>query len=646
MPDKTPLTIVVVDDTEASRYAVSRMLRRANYEVREATNGRDALRLTAEKPDLIILDVNLPDMSGYEVCRKIKEDPATASTPVLHLSASFVQSEDRAEGLEGGADGYLTYPLEPRELLANVEALLRVRQAEKAERDQRELLRVTLSSIGDGVISTDAVGTVTFINPVAQALTGWGEEAVGRPLKEVFRIVNEETGEPPAENPVDRVIRSGRIAGLANHSLLVSRDGTRRPIDDTASPILDDAGRFVGVVLVLRDVTDRRRLEAELQRRADDLVDRDRRKDEFLAMLAHELRNPLAPLRNTIHVLRMRTPDAAEMERAGELMERQVCHLVRLVDDLLDVSRITRGKVELRKLRLDLGTVVGRAVEGTRPFLEERRHRLEVSPPAEPLELDADPARLEQVLANLLNNAAKFTPPGGNIRLTAGREGEQAVIRVRDDGIGIRPDMIAHVFDLFQQADRVPGRVSEGLGIGLSLVRSLVEMHGGTVGVSSPGPDRGSEFVVRLPAPPKASAAASLVRVAGNEGGAARPLRVLVTDDNADSADSLALLLRLEGHDVRTANDGPKALEAARGFRPHVVFLDIALPNGMDGHEVARRLRQEPGMEKAVLIAITGYGQPEDVARAEAAGMDHHVTKPADPAALRRLLAAVPASRS
>ena len=399
-------------------------------------------------------------------------------------------------------------------------------------------------------------------------------------------------------------------------------------------------------MLVLRDVTDRRRLEAELQRRADDLVDRDRRKDEFLAMLAHELRNPLAPLRNTIHVLRMRTPDAAEMERAGELMERQVCHLVRLVDDLLDVSRITRGKVELRKLRLDLGTVVGRAVEGTRPFLEERRHRLEVSPPAEPLELDADPARLEQVLANLLNNAAKFTPPGGNIRLTAGREGEQAVIRVRDDGIGIRPDMLRARFRPLSPGRPVPGRASEGLGIGLSLVRSLVEMHGGTVGVSSPGPDRGSEFVVRLPAPPKASAAASLARVAGNEAGAARPLRVLVTDDNADSADSLALLLRLEGHDVRTANDGPKALEAARGFRPHVIFLDIALPNGMDGHEVARRLRQEPGMEKAVLIAITGYGQPEDVARAEAAGMDHHVTKPADPAALRRLLAAVPASRS
>ena len=250
-------------------------------------------------------------------------------------------------------------------------------------------------------------------------------------------------------------------------------------------------------------------------------------------------------------------------------------------------------------------------------------------------------------MANLLNNAAKYTPPGGNIRLTAGREGAEAVVRVRDDGIGIRPDVIAHIFDLFQQADRVPGRVSEGLGIGLSLVRSLVEMHGGTVGVSSPGPDRGSEFVVRLPVPAKASDGSAAAGVRQEEkSGAARPLRVLITDDNIDSADSLALLLRFDGHEVRTANDGPAALEAAWDFRPEVVFLDIALPNGMDGYEVARRLRKETGLEKAVLIAMTGYGQPEDVARAAAAGMDHHVTKPADPAALRRLLVAVAETRS
>lgn len=326
-------------------------------------------------------------------------------------------------------------------------------------------------------------------------------------------------------------------------------------------------------------------------------------------------------------------------------MERQVGHLVRLVDDLLDVSRITRGKVELRKVRLDLAAVMARAVEGVRPFLEDRQHHLEVSPPAEALELDADPARIEQVLANLLNNAAKYTPPGGHIGLSAVREGDEAVIRVRDDGIGIRADVIGHIFDLFQQADRVPGRVSEGLGIGLSLVRSLVEMHGGTVEASSAGADRGSEFVVRLPVLPKAAgggaATGGIDRTAEEPAAVARPLRVLVTDDNVDSADSLAMLLRLEGHEVRTAHDGPQALEAARAFRPHVVFLDIALPKGMDGHEVARRLRREPGLEKMVLVAMTGYGQPEDRARAETAGMDHHVTKPADPAAIHRLLATV-----
>lgn len=640
-------TIVVVDDTEASRYAVSRILRQAHFEVREATTGAEALRLAGEKPDLVVLDVNLPDMSGYDVCRRIKADPATAATPVLHLSASFVQSEDRSEGLECGADGYLTYPLEPRELVAHVEALLRVRRAEKAAREQRELLRVTLSSIGDGVMATDTSGVVTFINVVARALTGWEEDAVGRPLKEVFQTVNERTGEPPDDNPVDRVIRTGKVAGLANHTLLIARDGTRRPIDDTASPILSDGGDFVGVVLVFRDVTERRRLEAELQRRSEDLVDRDRRKDEFLAMLAHELRNPLAPICNIIQVLRLKYGGDSAVGQAGEIMERQLAHLVRLVDDLLDVSRITRGKFELRKVPLELGSVLATTVEGVREFVDRRKHRLEVVPPPGPLYLEADPVRLEQVLSNLLTNAAKYTPPGGHIRLTAERVGAEAVVRVQDNGIGIRPEMLGHVFDLFQQADRVPGRVSEGLGIGLSLVRSLVEMHGGTVSVSSPGPGQGSEFVVRLPAVAGAPPAAGVgeERVAGKNP-AGRPLRVLITDDNTDSADSMALLLRIGGHEVRTANDGPEALETARLFLPHVVFLDIALPKGMDGHEVARRLRKEPGLEKVVLIAMTGYGQPEDVTRARAAGMDHHVTKPADPAALLRLLAAVPRPQS
>jgi signal transduction histidine kinase len=260
---------------------------------------------------------------------------------------------------------------------------------------------------------------------------------------------------------VDKVIAAGRSAGLANHTVLIARDGSRRPIDDSAAPIRDDEGRFVGVVLVFRDVTERRRLEGELQRRSEALQDADRRKDEFLAMLAHELRNPLAPIRNMLQVLKRRLGADQESQQVGEVMERQLGHLVRLVEDLMDVSRITRGKVELRREPVALSVAVSRALEAARPLLEERQHALEVALPPEEVTLDADPAWLEQILSNLLTNAAKYTPPGGHVRLSANREGAQAVVRVRDDGIGIRREMMPRLFEMFQQADRVPGRVSE-----------------------------------------------------------------------------------------------------------------------------------------------------------------------------------------
>jgi PAS domain S-box-containing protein len=637
MSEKPPATILLVDDRASNRYAVSRILQKAGYTVLEADTGAGGLRLAAGRPDLVILDINLPDVSGLEVCRQLRAAPATASVPILHLSASLVGSEARSKGLEGGADGYLVYPLEPRELIATVEALLRIRRAEQEARAQRELLRVTLSSIGDGVVATDPAAVITFINPVAQALTGWAEaEAIGRPLTEVFRAVNEETGRP-VEDPVGKVIRSGRLAGLANHSLLVARDGTRRPVDDTAAPILDEEGRFVGVVLVFRDVAERRRLEEELRLRSADLIERDRRKDEFLAMLAHELRNPLAPIRNSIQVLRQKYPGDAEADHLRAVMERQVSHLVRLVDDLLDVSRISRGKLDLRKEPVDLGALLARSVEAVRPVIEERGHALEVMTPAAPLLLEADPARLEQVLGNLLTNAARYTPPGGHVWLKGEREGVEAVVRVRDDGIGIRAEMLPRLFEMFQQADRLPGHVAEGLGLGLSLVRTLVEMHGGRVSAASAGPGRGSEFVVRLPLPAE-SAAERLPRAAAAPEPPGRPLRVLVVDDNVDAGETLTLLLELSGDDARHARDGPEALRLAGEFLPEVVLLDIGLPQGMDGYEVGRRLRALPGLDKAWLVALTGYGQVDDHERSRAAGFAAHLVKPADPALLRELL--------
>jgi len=352
-------------------------------------------------------------------------------------------------------------------------------------------------------------------------------------------------------------------------------------------------------------------------------------------MLAHELRNPLAPVLNALHVLG-RESDPARVARARDMAERQVRHMARLVDDLLDISRITRGKIQLRKEPVDVHQIVARAVDCTRPLIEAQRHRLEVKLLPEPVYLEADPTRLEQILANLLNNAAKYTEPGGRIWLTTERDNSEVVVRVRDTGIGIPPDMLPRVFEMFIQVDRSLDRAQGGLGIGLTLVRSLVEMHGGSVEARSAGPGKGSEFAIRLPV------LQQLPAEMGESGpepplAAGERLRVLMVDDNADAAASVAMLLELEGHRVFLAHDGYAALEASRVHRPDVILLDIGLP-GMNGYEAARQLRQQPGMMDVLLVAMTGYGQAEDRRRSSEAGFDHHLVKPVDPDELQELL--------
>ena len=378
------------------------------------------------------------------------------------------------------------------------------------------------------------------------------------------------------------------------------------------------------------------RQHAELERLYREARESDRRKDEFLAMLAHELRNPLAPIRNAVRVLRL-SDDRPTQERMGEVIERQVGHMARLLDDLLDVSRISRGRIALRREPVDLGAAVGRAVEAVRPSLEGRGLTLEVEPAPAPATLDADPTRLEQVLVNLLTNAVKYTDPGGSIRVGLETGPAEAVLRVRDTGVGIAPEMLPRVFDLFAQADRSLDRSQGGLGIGLTLVRLLVELHGGTVTVSSPGVGQGSEFVVHLPAATTTNPAAPAPG-AGPADGSAR--RVLVVDDNVPAAESLAMLVRLSGHEARVVHDGTAALALAPEFRPDVVLLDIGLP-GMDGYEVARRLRSVPGTPPSLLlIAVTGYGREDDRLRSRDAGIDHHLVKPVDFAVLEGLVAA------
>ncbi len=516
-------------------------------------------------------------------------------------------------------------------------------------RRERERFRITLASIGDAVIVTDARGRVTFLNAVAEALTGWTEGAPGRELPEVFRIVNEQTGEA-AENPVSKVLREGVVVGLANHTVLAARDGTVRPIEDSAAPIKDETGQTLGVVLVFHDVTEQRASEKTLRRLYAELQEADRKKDEFLAMLAHELRNPLAPLRNAVCILRLRGTDAATAERAKDIMERQIRHMVRLVDDLLDVSRIMQGKIELRKEPVEVATVVARAVENAQPAIDAQGHQLTVSLRPEPVWVDADPVRLAQVIGNLLTNSAKYMDGGGRIRLDAARQGEELVLRVRDSGIGIAPEFLPRMFDLFVQAEHGVGRAQGGLGIGLTLVRRLVEMHGGSVTAHSEGIGKGSEFVVRLPLHQLQIADCRLQNEKAGESAAAssnlqsaicnlQSRKILVVDDNVDAADSLAVLLRHQGQDVRVAHDGPSALDAARTDPPEMVFLDIGLP-GMDGYEVARRLRANPALAGAKLVALTGYGQEEDRRRSQEAGFDLHLVKPADPAAVEHLLQA------
>lgn len=804
--------------------------------------------------------------------------------------------------------------------------------------EQREKLHVTLSSIGDAVISTDANGRVNFLNPIAQQLVGCElHEAANRPLTEVFHVVNEGT-RLPVENPALQALRDGRIVGLANHTVLIAKDGSEHPIDDSAAPIRDAEGRVIGSILVFRDISERKRAQEELrqsearfrqladampqivwaaqpdgntdyinrrwheftglpgemvnkgweriihpddaqvarerwaaslrsgapfemeirlldrrnqeyrwhlnrtvavlsetgevarwfgtstdihvQKRAaessrflaeasaalasvvdyqstlqkvvklavpyfadwsavdvvedgelkrlavahqdaakielihkivqeyppdpqspggalavlrsgepklvseisDDLLERgakderhsrlirslglksyicvplvvsgsslgvltfataesgrrytdadlslaldlthraaiaientrlyqalketDRRKDEFLATLAHELRNPLAPIRNSLQILKMTRVDAAVLQQTREMIERQVHHLVRLVDDLLDVSRVMRGKIELRREMVELASVVARAVETAKPLIEAQNHVFNISFPDESLLLDADPVRLAQVVGNLLTNSAKYTESNGRIELSVRREDNRAIMTIRDNGIGIAPDMLPHVFELFVQADHASTKAQGGLGIGLTLVKSLVELHGGTVQASSAGLGQGAEFSVRLP----------LIERTQNEQPHSTEVetrkvitpsghRLLVVDDNQDAAVSLSMLLQLQGHEVRAANDGVTALKIAEEFRPDIIFLDIGMP-AMDGYEVARRVRKMPGLEKAVLAALTGWGQPEDRRRTSEAGFDHHLVKPPEPMTIEKIIASLPKRNS
>jgi PAS domain S-box-containing protein len=421
-------------------------------------------------------------------------------------------------------------------------------------------------------------------------------------------------------------------SGQRGELTLRAADGELVPVFCALNRInLDGSDVFCLIVTDLTNQHHREELQAE-----------SRRKDEFLAMLAHELRNPIAPIRNAAELLRLKGLADPALQRARAVIDRQVTQLARLVDDLLDVSRIRSGKIRLNREPVDLASVISFAVETARPLIEERNHQLELDLPAELMMVEGDAARLSQVLANLLNNAAKFTPARGFIWVEVQREQGEARIAVRDSGVGISEDMAPRLFDLFAQAESTLGRSQGGLGIGLTLVRSLVEMHGGSVKVHSDGIGKGSEFVVRLPLL-AADALPTGNRSEPTTTGQPVSRRVLVVDDNVDIADTFKMLIECSGHDVRMVTDGDSALREARDFRPEVMFLDIGLP-GRDGYEISRELRQMPELEGLVLIAVTGYGQPEDRNRSREAGFDHHWVKPIDFDQLDKLWASLKSS--
>jgi two-component system, chemotaxis family, CheB/CheR fusion protein len=488
-------------------------------------------------------------------------------------------------------------------------------------------LAAIVASSDDAIISKTLDGRIQSWNAGATRIFGYEEsEVVGKPITIII---------PPELHDEERsILKMVRQGERVDHfdTIRVTKDGRRIAISLTVSPVRDSQGTIVGASKVARDVSQRkateqalRESEQRLRASEEALRDADRRKDEFLALLAHELRNPLAPIRYALAANKKEGRTQDQQKRAEEVIERQVSHMSRLLDDLLDVSRITRGTLELKKSPTELTLLVGSAIETARPILDSKRHTLALDLPKQAVRLDADPVRLAQVFSNLLINAAKYTDPGGRIQLRATQQGSEVLIAISDNGIGISDDMKPRLFTLFSQAQSAVGRSEGGLGVGLSLVRGLVSLHGGSVEALSDGPGKGSEFVVRIPVGASLECSESDAVTDVPVPGAG--LKILVVDDSRDAADTCAILLELSGHHVQTAYTAQRALELAETFRPHLFLLDIGLPD-LDGYQLARKIRATPWGRGAVLIAVTGWGQDADRRRAFDAGFDHHLTKP------------------
>ncbi|HEV8640101.1 MAG TPA: response regulator [Methylomirabilota bacterium] len=642
MVEAPRVLIVNVDDYEPARYARTQILCQAGFQVKEASTGNDALRLAAsEHPAVILLDVNLPDMSGFEVCRRLKADPATSLVPILHLSATFVNAVYLALGLEGGADGYLTEPVEPPVLIATVNALLRMRRTEDALRAAARRWQTTFDAISEGIAILNTSGTILQCNEAFLRIFGRPpSEIVGRPIWELWDF-------PPE-----------RMEQLSFWRLLKNRQ--RQTLDlsfgdrwfqVTVDPVEDD-GLFIGAVYIVSDINERKRAEEERvvllareQTARAEAEAANRAKDEFLATLSHELRTPLQSMVGWTRLLRTGMLDEAARDHALEVLERNIKLQAQLIEDLLDVSRIIAGALRLEARPVDLVEVVTAAIDSVRPVAEAKGVRLEADLAGGVGSLLGDPARLQQVVWNLLSNAVKFTPPGGSVEVRLARAESQIHLTVTDTGQGIGPEFLPYVFDRFRQAESTPSRSHGGLGLGLAIARHLVELHGGTVRADSRGPGRGATFTVSLPlravglggdtwsaAPTENDPFQSVTTLEG--------VNVLVVDDEEDAGVLLTTVLEQCGARIAVASSVSAALEAVERLRPDVLVSDIGIP-GEDGYTLIKRVRalapEQGGSIPAV--ALTGYARPEDAVEALRAGFQVHLPKPVEPADLVRMVA-------
>jgi len=650
--------VLLADDNADMRDYVHRLLF-DRYEVEAVPDGEAALAaIRRQAPDIVLIDVMMPKIDGFELLAALRNEADTRTLPIIMLSARAGE-EARIEGLNAGADDYLIKPFSARELQARVAAHLETarlrKEAEQAIRDSELRFRTMADTAPAMLWVTDSKGECTFLSRGWYEFTGLGE------------ITGPGSGWKDAIHPDDREkVGSEFITAASKHEpcafdyRLRRKDGEYRWVIDSGRPRFSQSGEFLGYIGSIIDITERKQYEVALK-------DADRRKDEFLATLAHELRNPLAPILNAVDILKTKGPPGRELQWSQDIIARQVKHMARLLDDLLDVSRITLDKLELRPERVELETIIHNALEASRPLVSQRGQDLKVTLPPDPVYLNGDPTRLAQVFLNLLDNAAKFTRQGGQIWLTtevvpSSRHGEEVglsssqtatpisapfqpeephvVVRVRDSGIGIPNEMLSKVFEMFTQVERSVERSYGGLGLGLTLVKRLVELHGGSVEARSD--NSGSEFIVRLPvlAP---SSLEDPVQGARSKAPVAKPRsrRVLVVDDNPDAVETLSILLQLRRNDVLTAVDGLEAVEAAAAFQPDLILLDIGLPK-LNGYDAARRIREQRPDNRVVIVAMTGWGQEEDKRKSKEAGFDQHLVKPVDPGLLEELLASAP----